>query len=406
MDKELQEGIEKLANETKEAVNKTITEKTAILATKEEIKDLVSKEEYAKVEEAARKQGEEITALKAQLESAKPVDNSVRGQVTKWMEKNKEAIEKIKKGQKADLEALTINKVAITMTEAASLNSSAFLPNAQVLPGFNDLIRQQPTFWDYIPKARTSANPLVWVNKTNKQGNATFIGEGVLKPLASFELETETSTAKKVAERMKVSTEMLHDVDGLVSMIEGELRYEVLIAASTAVLTGTASATVPAGITTLASAFTLTTVTTTDPNNADAIRAAIAQLASLYFTSNIVAIINPIDAANMDLTKADTSGVYMLPPFVTADGRYIAGVPVIESTEIAVGFLLIGDLSKYKISILQDFHIMWGWENDDFSKNLVTVIGEMRFHQYMSANHTGAFIYESFADIKTAITAV
>jgi HK97 family phage major capsid protein len=166
------------------------------------------------------------------------------------MEANKEAIEKIKKGQKADLEALTINKVAITMTEAASLNSSVFLPNAQVQPGVIDLVRQQPLFWEYLTKGRTSANPLIWVNKTNKQGNAEFIGEGVLKPLASFELETETSTAKKVAERMKVSTEMLHDVDGLVSMIENELRFEVLVAASTAVLTGAVSATVPAGITT------------------------------------------------------------------------------------------------------------------------------------------------------------
>jgi hypothetical protein len=93
----------------------------------------------------------------------------------------------------------------------------------------------------------------------------------------------------------------------------------------------------------------------------------------------------------------------MLPPFTSADGRVIAGVQIIEDNNIAVGNLLVGDMSKYRILMYQDFFVQFGWENDDFSKNLVTIIGEMRFHQFYSSNDTGAWIYDTFANIKTAL---
>jgi HK97 family phage major capsid protein len=247
-------------------------------------------------------------------------------------------------------------------------------------------------------------NPYFWANKTNKQGNAAFIGEGVLKPLASFEITVEQSNAKKVAERFRVSTELLNDLPGIQSMIQNEARYEVETAANTAVLTGTASSTNPAGITTLASAFSLTTIEAgAAPTMVDAIRSAQAQLTSLGFDRDIVAYINPIDGANMDMAKSEEDGHYLLPPFVSANGTVIKGVEVIEDRNIEVGHLLIGDMSKYKILMVEEFFVKWGYDSDDFSKNLITMIAEMRFHQFFGANDAGAFIYDEFADIQAAI---
>lgn len=348
-----------------------------------------------------KKQGEEMANLKLNG-GGEPKDLSLRAQLNKYLEDNKDIIARIKDGTAAELPALQI-RAAITMTEAASLNGSAYLPRVEVAPGIVDLVRVQPTFWERLQKGRTRANPYVWVNKTNKQGNAQFIGEGVLKPLASFELETESSVPKKVAERMKASTELLYDVDGMESFIRNELSYEVMMAANTAVLTGTASSTSPAGVTTIASTYNLTSISTPNPNNSDAVRAAIAQIRSLNFTGTITAYMNPIDLAMMDLEKANDSGVYMLPPFATQDGRVIAGVRIVEDNNIAVGYLLIGVMDLYRILMHQDFFVKWGWENDDFSKNLVTVIGEMRFHQFYSSNHVGAWIYDSFTNIKAAL---
>ncbi len=345
-------------------------------------------------------------------EAAKPEAEKRVGtigeQIKKWQEENRAALEGVKNRDMRllnQLSPLELRADDPMTTATVNSGSSVFLPNAGRVGGVVDLVRTQPTFWSRLTKGSTNLNPLYWVNKSNKQGAANFIGEGVLKPLASIDLTVETSTAKKVAERMRVSLELLNDLPGFRSLVENELMYEVEKHANDESLTGTASSTDIAGITTLASGFTLTTIEAGGtPTYTDAIRAAIAQLQSLNFTDNIVAFVNPIDAANMDLAKSDDDGHYLLPPFVSQNGMVVAGVPVIVDNNIAVGNLLIGDMTKYKIAMLEGFTIRWGLDMDDFSKNLITVIGEMRFHQYFSANHTGAFIYDAFADITAAIT--
>jgi hypothetical protein len=45
-------------------------------------------------------------------------------------------------------------------------------------------------------------------------------------------------------------------------------------------------------------------------------------------------------------------------------------------------------------------------ENDDLTKNLMTVIGERRIHTYSSDNFAGSFIYDTYANVKAAIAAV
>lgn len=373
--------------------------KTEADAMEDEIRDLQAQEEVDR--RSAKPVGK--PADEVETRKQEPEDMSIRGQVTRWVEANKQAIEEIRSGQRRDLPILEIRAAATMTVAGVNVGSSVFLPNAGVEPGINDLNRVKPTFWNRLRKGRTKLNPYVWINKTNKQGNATFIGEGVLKPLASFELTAESSVPKKVAERFKVSTELLHDIDGMTSFIENEARFEVETAANTASLTGTASSTSPAGITTIAAAFTTTAIDVQVANNYDAIRAAAAQLKMLNYDRDIVAFVNPVDGAEMDMAKG-TDGHYVMPPFATANG-VVKGVTVIEDSNIAAGFLLIGDMSKYHVLMYQDFHVAWGWENDDFSKNLVTMVAEMRFHQFFKANDAGAFIYDAFSDIKTAIFA-
>jgi HK97 family phage major capsid protein len=364
---------------------------------------------------------DEIAALEEQeaidARSAKPVvkpaattpkteHTSMRDVINAWKEANQESIDMVRsKTEMRNIPALEFRAVADLTLAKLNAGASAFLPNAGVLPGVIDLVRTQPTFWSRLTKGRTNLNPLVWVNKVNKEGAANFIGEGILKPQVSFELATQQSVPKKVAERMRVSTEMLNDVPGLESLIRNEMIYEIEKHANDAVLTATASSTDPAGVTTLASGFTLTTIEAgADPSYADAIRAAIAQLQSLNFTDNLAAFINPIDAANMDLSKSADDGHYLLPPFVSQSGMLVSGVPVYIDNNIAVGNLLIGDMTKYKIYMVEDLTVRFGLNGDDFSENMVTVIAEMRFHQTFSTNHTGAFIYDTFADIIAAIT--
>jgi HK97 family phage major capsid protein len=363
----------------------------------------------------------EISALKEQEQidqrSAKPVVNnltesrgekrvgSIGDQIRSWQEANKDTINAVLRGEQRALPQMELRADDPMTIATVNAGSSVYLPNVGANLTLNDLVRNKPTFWNRLRKGRTNLNPYPWANKTNKQGAADFIGEGVLKPLASFDIVVESSTAKKVAERFRVSTELLHDWPGMKSLIENEAKFEVETHANTAVISATASSTDPAGIITLASGFTLTTVEAgAAPSYMDAVRAGIAQLTSLNFNNDIVAFINPIDGANIDLSKSGDDGHYLIPPFASANGTTVKGVQIIEDNSIPVGNLLIGDMSKYQIDMVEDLMVRWGYDSDDFSRNLITMICEMRFHQRFSSNHTAAFIYDSFADIIAAIT--
>lgn len=358
------------------------------------------------LQETIKRQAEELEKISNAAVGAVKAIN-VRSQVEAWQKDNKTALDAIrsKDGTAPNLKALKLNmRAAGTMLVSTNLGTG--LPIPQYEAGVTDILRVQPTFWDYIPKGRSSSAVYNWVNKVNPDGAAAFIGEGVQKPRVDFDLEMETSNAKKIADSLKVSTELLYDIDGMTTMIETELKYQLLAKLNTTLMTGVLSSTVPAGIQTISTTYTLTGVQTTNPNNFDAIRALRAQLRVGNFPAQfpVTIFMNPVDIANMELTKANDSGVYMMPPFSSADGKTVAGCTIVEDNNIPAGYVQAAILNLFRVLIYEDYSVSWGWVNDDFEKNLVTAIAEMRIHAFHSDNHAGAFIYDTLANIKTAIT--
>lgn len=362
-------------------------------------------------------QGAVITAMK-ELRGSEPARvKSVRDQIKEFHEANKDKLAAFLSGesksfgtsldpQSKEMVAGISIKAAVTMGVTASSNGSAFVPNVEVVPGLVDLNRNRPFIEQYANVSSTNRSRIVWAEKTNPQGQAGWLAEGGLKPLISFEWTTRESYAKKVADKIKVSTEALQDVDWLAAEIEAELKYQIDIAVDVALLSGTgdgSSANVNLkGITQYAPGFVLTNVKTTMPNNFDAGRAMYAQISNLNFTPTHW-FINTLDAANMDLVK-DTQGRPLVMDYRDNTGRIFRVIPI-ETNQIPVGYTLMADMSKFKVRNYIPFAIYYGWVNDDFEKNLVTVIGERRLHDYIATNDLGAFIYDSFANIKTAITA-
>lgn len=345
----------------------------------------------------------EVIELQAKVKAlqenglSKEDKDTLRGTLKSYLATNKEKIEAIKNGTKAELPAFVV-KLNSPMLPSNTYNGSAYIPTPEFIQGATEIVRVKPTFWDYLKKGIAGSSVLVWVNKKNPEGAAAFIAPGVAKPGVSFEIASETSNAKKIAVSEKCATELLQDIDAMMSWIEQEMIYQLKAKINTTLMTGVASSTVPAGIQTLSTAYTLTTVKTTNPNNFDAIRACVAQLTSGNLVGPVTAFVNPIDKANMDLTKAQSQGQLFIP----GD----AGALIVEDNNIPVGYVQVALLDYYKVSVYKEFQLTWGWENDDFTKNLVTAVAEMRIHQWFSENHTGAFIYDTFDNIKTAITEV
>lgn len=362
--------------------------------------------EFKKLQKLAEETSEKLAEVGLQLKAAMDIKTqdlkkTIAQELREHKEKNKELWEKMKSPGAPSFEIEF--KTAATMLETTHTGAGTYFPAVSIEPGFVDLARQQPSLLTYVNYTGTGSRVIVWVEKTNVDGNAGWIAEGVVKPLIDFEWKTTSSTAKKVADKIKVSTEMLDDIDFLAGEISNELKYRVDMAVDAAILSGAGGDSIY-GITHWASAYALTTVKTSKPNNYDAILAGATQIKNLYFTPNY-AFINPIDATNMEMTKID-DGMYVIPPFSTADGKRISGLRVIESPAIPVGYLLIGDMSRCKVRELKSFAVTVGWVNDDFELNLVTMIGERRMHLFIADNDTAAFVYDTFDAIKTAITQV
>ena len=84
----------------------------------------------------------------------------------------------------------------------------------------------------------------------------------------------------------------------------------------------------------------------------------------------------------------------------------MGGVPVIQSNQVPVGKVLVMDTTRTNVKILQGMMINFGWVNDNFTKHMVTIMGDMRLHNYIKNNDLGAFVYDDIANIKSAIANV
>ncbi|RZJ82899.1 MAG: phage major capsid protein [Chryseobacterium sp.] len=309
-------------------------------------------------------------------------------------------IKKLQSGESGFQEVVV--KAATPMTVGSVNNpTSPYIGSVEVVSGISREPQGDLNILQDADTSGTNAATIVWINKYGTEGNAEFIGEGDLKPLRSFKVKAETSNAKKVAVRFNVSTESLEDLDFLASEINSDGIDAVVRKTNDALLNSTGAGDEPKGITKYAGGYVLTTIKGEDPDNYGALRAGAAQVRSLKFRPNR-GYINPIDAANMDLKKG-ANGQYVLPPFTTADGRKIGSISLVETDEIPVGFFLIGDMKRFKIRPYKGIQVKAGYNGEDFSENMMTIIVEQRLHAYVNSIDTGAFVYDSFATVKAAI---
>ena len=366
------------------------------------LKELLGEDEKG-VRSILLKQGEAMAKMQTNIEKAEE-HLSVREMVKDWQTRNKESIAKILSGERnVNLTPFETRALNSPMTPANTLTNPITLDAAAVIrqgAPVMDVRRIQPTFWDYITKGATSYETFPWVNKkiSAPSGAAAFIGPGIAKPGISFEFEVQKSNAKKVAVSTKVAQELLDDLDGMTSYITSELEYQLKRAVNVALMTGTLSATSPAGVRTYSQQFTTSGLGVNNPNNWDAARAVLAQIRLAFIDGPVVMFMNPIDMANMEMDKATTSGAY-----TSINSKALPGGIIVEDSNIPVGFIQAIALDALKTLIYKGFAVKFGWENDDFTKNLLTAIGEMRFHSFYSSNDAAAFVYDDFADIKSQI---
>jgi hypothetical protein len=96
-------------------------------------------------------------------------------------------------------------------------------------------------------------------------------------------------------------------------------------------------------------------------------------------------------------------GDYIIPPFVSPDGTKVGSVNVEFRNKFPDTHLLVGDLKKFNLVMAENVTYDEGYENDDFSKNLVSKKLEAFMGTYIKRADAGAIIYDDIAGILTDI---
>jgi HK97 family phage major capsid protein len=399
--------LAKLYNEFNELKGKELQKQIDGLESKEEVAKLISDsrkestDEIAKLQKFVTEQGQKLAELEAKNnEVEKP--KTFKEELYSLLKKNEENIKKLQGNRHGSVKLEMTNKVVANM--ALSTNVTGQIPQADRESGITRIVRRSPFILDLVNTGSISSNLWEWVEQKNPDGGAAMTAEGAAKSQADFDLVLASAKVEKVSAYIKVTTEMLDDVSLLNSEINQELGELIDLKIDDQLLNGTGVSPQVTGILPNATAFAAGSfaLAVPTPNKQDVLAVAINQIRVAQFEPNYI-VMHPSDVTSMRLEKA-TDGHYILPPFTSVDGRVVEGIPVVTNTNVTAGDFLVGDFSKSGVRFKQGLTYDMGYENDDFTKNFVTILAEARFVHRVKSNHYNAFVTGTFSTAITALT--
>ena len=292
---------------------------------------------------------------------------------------------------KADL------RLKATLTTATTDAAGSVGPGAdrQRLSGIITTPNRRMTIRDLLTQGQMSEASISWIQETGFTNNAGMVAEGAAKPGSDIKLAEQTSTAKVIAHWMKVSRQALDDVDQLRGHIDGRLLYGLALKEEGQLLNGDGTGQNLDGLMSQATAYSASFVVT-DETPIDKMRLAMLQAVLAEYPAS-GHVMNPIDWTRIELTK-------------DADKRHIIGVPQGMATPTLWGLPVVQTQSMPEDSFLTgafqmgaqvwdrwDARVEVGYENDDFTKNLVTILAEERLA--LTVYRPEAFIAGDFGNV-------
>ncbi len=289
-------------------------------------------------------------------------------------------------------------KATITLATTDAAGSAGDLVQNTRLPGIVMQPERRMTVRDLITPGRMDGNVLEYVQETGFTNNAGMVAETGAKPQSDIQFELKNTSAKVIAHWVKASRQIMSDAPMLASYIDGKLRYGLAYKEEQQLLNGDGTGQNLLGIIPQATAYSAP-LTVTGATTLDTLRLAMLQavLAEFPATGHVL---NPIDWAGIELTK-DADGRYIIGQPQGVASPTMWGLPVVATQAIASGKFLTGAF-KLGAQLFDRWQsrVEVATENeDDFVKNLVTILAEERLA--LAVYRPEAFIY---GDIAPAVT--
>ncbi len=281
-------------------------------------------------------------------------------------------------------------------------------------PGITPFARRNPFMLDICNVGTCNSMYVQWAEAQGNEGGASTTAEANAKSQADFNVVEVSQKVEKITAYIKVSKEMLNDISFIDAEIRNELMSIVQLKLDTQILSGDGSTPNMKGIINFAATFAGTPfVNAVDYDNRfDVLRVARNQImratgGDTNYAANFIpnyVILNPDDYTAMDLTKGGSyNRGYVRPGFASEDGKVIAGMQVVENAGMTSGQFLAGDFTKANVRIREGANITMGYDEDDFTKNLVTIMCELRAVSYVKGNHSKAFSYGVFSSALSSL---
>lgn len=269
-------------------------------------------------------------------------------------------------------------KAAITSSTANAAGSAGDLivPDRMQMVG---LPKRRLTIRDLLNVTPVSSGSVERPRQLTRPTGAGMVAEGAKKPESDMQFVLETVPLRVIAHWVKASRQILDDVPQMESLIDVELRYGLALKEEAQLLTGTGTGQDLTGMMGKATDFdpaVLATLDVASPTAIDTIGAAILQ-GSLTDTPPDGIVMHPGDWWRIRLTK-NADGDYIMgdPGQVVAPSMF--GLPVVPTQAQAAGSFLVGAFKSQTLYDRWEARVEAGFENDDFTRNMVTLLGEER----------------------------
>lgn len=393
--KEIKASLGKISDDVKAAGEKALKE--AQLAAGK-----LSEETKAKVDELLTKQGEMQANLQhAQQALAKLEANGAGGDVQHQSfgqqfigsDDFKAFTGKTTPRGRVDM---TFNAAITTVTTDTDGAAGDLVQNTR-LPGIIAAPNRRLTVRDLITPGRMDGQVLEYVKETGFTNAAAPVAETVKKPESTMKFDLVTTSAKVIAHFVKASRQILSDASQLASYIDGRLRYGLALVEENQLLNGDGTGQNLLGIIPQATAFSAPFDPAGTETGIDNIRLAMLQAALAEFPATGI-VMHPSDWARIELLK-DTTGRYIIGNPQGTISPTLWGQPVVATQAITVDKFLVGAF-KLGAQVFDRWQarVEVATENeDDFVKNLVTILAEERLA--LAVYRPQAFVYGDFGNV-------
>lgn len=381
--------------------------KELIEAAKSELRG-VQDEQWKSLNDLLKEQG--LAIIK--LTEAEKVESgfTLADQVRKSLYANKEKLTRLKEGGKSEVTESGFDfevKVAGNMTIVGNV-SGGNVPVEDRIEGLNIIPSRRIRLLDVMAKRSTQSQVVSWAYQANKDGAAGQTAEGAAKNQIDFDIVVDSETVKKTTAFIKVSTEMMDDIDWIVTEIENELVRNLLKAVELQAYSGDGTGQNHNGVRTQATAFSAGSfaLAIDNANEVDVLTVAANQIRIAMegdAEPNYI-FMHPTDVTRLRMIKVSATDKRYVERLVDVAGMLMLdGIPIIQTTLVTAGEYLIGDFDLSLLVTRSSMRIDVGTDADDFTKNLRTILAEWRGLTLIKNNHTAAFVKGVFATDKAAL---